>query len=429
MTQKDTGLSIQEIKEKYKKGLMAVVKDRRPIWRSDGLMNQECKPNDSDEDVLIEGLPPGVYICDLLKKYRKTYFRSIFQCLGYLKENGYKCHLEDWSYFEEGYVIPSEDELTKISTIIGFPVQEMLQLRRVQKEKLQYKITDKKIFILKQDARQWEHQICGIIATSNIFFEQGLVIHPLIRNTLVFSSGTIDFFEDRKNGLKQSVTLEVLWNHWVRNFWSGPKEEFLDVDSKQVEMTKNLLPITISYTISDHGSISLSQIIDEEFLIHTEKGNKYFQHWYDPIELHFSPNKVSDQAIPHTLTSMIYALKNQILEWDLSNLNSENPKLIRRYSKEDWYHIEDIIKMEHRHVLHILDKECKIFEKGPNIEITPNPKVYSHWSRDKSFFVEDFELHPHWVKKDNNYILACNRPLPVEWWLHYIKTEWLTSTN
>ena len=76
--------------------------------------------------------------------------------MGYIKQNGFHCTLEDWSYFEEGYAVPSEDELKEISTIIGFPTNEMLQLRRAQLEQLKYKITDQSIFTIKQEVLRWE---------------------------------------------------------------------------------------------------------------------------------------------------------------------------------------------------------------------------------------------------------------------------------
>ena len=80
--------------------------------------------------------------------------------------------------------------------------------------------------------------------------------------------------------------------------------------------------------------------------------------------------------------------------------------------------------MNTEHVLYIMNNEEKSFSKAPSVELSPNSKVYSHWSKDKSFFIGDYEIHPLWVKLSGDYILASNRPLPVEWWLHYIDTEW-----
>ena len=70
-----------------------------------------------------------------------------------------------------------------------------------------------------------------------------------------------------------------------------------------------------------------------------------------------------------------------------------------------------------------MDSEEKTFQSGPDVEILFHPKVYSHWSKDKSF-IGDYEIHPLWVKNFRRLHLASNRPLPVEWWLHYIDTEW-----
>ena len=170
--------SLQEIKERYSKGLQSVVNERQPNWRTDNsdLSNTSVSQN---HKVLVEGLPAGVYICDLLKKYCTSYFDSIYQCLGYIKQNGFHCTLEDWSYFEEGYAVPSEDELREISTIIGFPTNEMLQLRRAQLEQLKYKITDQSIFTIKQEVLRWEHEVCGIVARSELFFQRVWPFTPI----------------------------------------------------------------------------------------------------------------------------------------------------------------------------------------------------------------------------------------------------------
>ena len=243
--------SLQEIKERYSQGLQSVVNARQPSWRIENSDEEEVIPSRQKHTVLVEGLPAGVYICDLLKKYRNSYFDSVYQCLGYLKKNGFNCSLEDWSYFEEGYAVPSECELTEISTIIGFPTNEMLQLRRAQLEQSKYKITDQSIFNIKQDALRWEHEICGIIAKSELFFSQGLSIHPQIRDTLIFSSGTIDHFRHNRKSEKQCVTLEVLWNHWEREFWSRPKNDTFDPEEKKSLPHRDLFPISISYVFEE----------------------------------------------------------------------------------------------------------------------------------------------------------------------------------
>lgn len=415
--------SLQEIKERYSKGLQSVVNERQPNWRADNsdLSNTSVSQN---HKVLVEGLPAGVYICDLLKKYRTSYFDSIYQCLGYIKQNGFHCTLEDWSYFEEGYAVPSEDELREISTIIGFPTNEMLQLRRAQLEQLKYKITDQSIFTIKQEVLRWEHEVCGIIARSKLFFSKGLPIHPQVRDTLIFSSGTIDHFRHNRRSETQCVTLEVLWNHWEREFWSRPKTESIDPEVSKAEANRDLFPIAISYTISERGTVDITQIIDDHLLVHTVKGNKPYQHWCENIPLQFAPQDIHQQAIPHTLTSMIERLKRGVLGWDLSNINPDKSKYFKQFSPEERTQFKHILQLNSEHVLYIMDSEEKTFQSGPDVEILFHPKVYSHWSKDKSFFIGDYEIHPLWVKISGDYILASNRPLPVEWWLHYIDTEW-----
>ena len=419
--EKSNTFSLQELKDRYSKGLQTVVNARRPCWRID---QSETALSGQNHKVLVEGLPAGVYICDLLKKYRTSYFDSVYRCLGYLKKNGYNCTLEDWSYFEEGYAVPSEGEITVISNIIGFPTSEMLQLRRAQLEQSQYKITDQSIFNLKQEALRWEHEVCGIIARSELFFTKGLSIHPQIRDTLIFSSGTVDHFRHNRKCEKQCVTLEVLWNHWEREFWSRPKNDHFDPNTKEVTSSRDLFPISISYTILGRGTVDITQIIDDHFVIHTAKGNKPYQHWCESIPLHFSPQNIHQHAIPHTFTSMIEELKANILEWDISNINPDKSKCSKRFSLEEWKHIKHILQLNSEHVLYIMNSEEKSFQSCPNVDISPNPKVYSHWSRDRSFLIGDYEIHPLWVKISGNYILASNRPLPVEWWLYYIDTEW-----
>ena len=154
-----------------------------------------------------------------------------------------------------------------------------------QLEQLKYKITDQSIFTIKQEVLRWEHKVCGIIARSELFFSKGLPIHPQVRDTLIFSSGTIDHFRHNRKSETQCVTLEVLWNHWEREFWSRPKTESIDPEVPKATVSRSLSPSAISYTISERGTVDITQIIDDHLLVHTVKGNKPYQHWCENIPL------------------------------------------------------------------------------------------------------------------------------------------------
>ena len=433
--------ALENLKEKYKLGLAHVVEHRKPTWRPDGYKKTVPATSNSDEstnqNVLIEGLPAGVMLGDLLKKYRLHCYRSKYHCVGHLNNKGFDCDIDRWTDIEENYDIPNKEDLTQISTILGLPTEQMIQLRDAQLKYSRENITDQKIKALQNECKTWEHRICGMMWNSNFFHDHSLGIHPIIRDTLIFSSGSIHSFNQGTKKTRQCATLEVLWQHW-----SEENNEMLlqKIESKMKATNKNKkinhkdsqtksnhlgnikqdqTSITVSYTITEEQQINSTIVMGPTHHIENILGRKMFQNYISPVSLHFDPQKVSPTAIPHTLISMIEYIKKRMINWDFCDQNNKQNIDHVPYQK----YIEEIGQFNNGYILYIKGKDfinCKI---PPDIAIKPNSEIFIPWSQDKSILFQQYEIHPFWVKYNGEYILACNRPLPLEWWMFYIESE------
>ena len=434
---------IENLKEKYKQGLEHVVEHRKPTWRPDGCKKTDLSTSDLEEQNkqsgLIEGLPAGVLLGDLLKKFRLHCYRSKYHCVGHLNNKGFDCDIDRWTDIEENYDIPNNEDLDQISTILGLPTEQMLELRDAQLKHFRENITIQNIQALQNECKTWEHRICGMMWNSQLFHDYSLGIHPIIRNTLIFSSGSIHCMNQGTKKTRQCATLEVLWQHWseennemlLQNIESEMNvatkhdknnNKNNNVKVNQYNQTKRDQPsITVSYTITEDQKINSTIVMGPTHHIENILGKTIYENYISPISLQFDPHKISSTAVPHTLISMIEYIKTYIIDLDLCEQTGENKHHINRVQHQKY--IDEIEQFDNSYTLYVKGKDFKICKKPPDVAIKPNSTIFIPWSQDKSILVQEYEIHPFGVKYNGEYILACNRPLPLEWWMFYIESE------
>ena len=409
--------SIQRLKQRYSKGFKHVWKNRTPPWRSKLIQSDDLPKKEG----LIPGLPYGVYMCDLLKKVRQASFPTVYQCVGYLNKRGFRYHVDEWVNFEQGITLPSEEEIMLISEIFLLPVEEMKLLRNIQHTSLEHNRIQPKLAQIIEEGKNWEREVCGLIASSSLFLEPNLCHFSSIRNTLIFSAGIFNFRNSKKRGMKQFVTLDSLWYFWERSLWNSQQtiEDVQEVpDKKQKSKQRSSLPVILSYQIDVSGHIEQTIIANKDLEIKKCFQSISLEHWSKPLQLSYVPEHTPLSAIPHTLTSMIQYIKDHLWDFDFENLSYKDD-----YESTEWKLILEALQFQSHHILYIHNKDEVVCDVCPNIEIQPNHDIFLNWSRDKSIFIKNYEIQPFFVKQKGEVLLACNRPLPLDWWLFYIQQE------